>query len=42
MRVPGTVVTSDGAQARAFAGEISRPVVYKSMSTGVVAEQDTP
>lgn len=41
MRVPRTVVTSDGEQAHAFAREIGRPVVYKSMSTGVVADQDT-
>lgn len=38
--VPRSLVTNVGVQAREFAAEVREGFVYKSLSTGVVAEQD--
>lgn len=38
--VPPSLVTNVGAQAREFAAEVGSALVYKSLSAGVVAEQD--
>ncbi len=40
LSVPRSLVTNVGAQARAFAAEVGGRLVYKTMSTGVVTEQD--
>ncbi len=40
LNVPPCLVTNIGAEARKFAAEIGGDLVYKSLSTGVVAEQD--
>lgn len=40
-RVPRSLITTVGAEARAFAAEIGgHGVIYKSLSTGIVTEQD--
>lgn len=40
LNVPPSLVTNIGAEARKFAAEVGGDLVYKSLSTGVVAEQD--
>lgn len=40
LSVPRSLVTNVGARAREFAAEVGGALVYKSLSTGVVAEQD--
>ncbi|MGQ0776567.1 MAG: hypothetical protein ACT4NY_19430 [Pseudonocardiales bacterium] len=40
LNVPRSLVTNIGAQVREFAAEIGGTFVYKSLSTGVVAERD--
>lgn len=40
LSVPQSLVTNVGARAREFAAEVGGALVYKSLSTGVVAEQD--
>ena len=40
LNVPRSLVTNVGAQAREFAAEVREGLVYKSLSTGVVTEQD--
>lgn len=40
LSVPRSLVTNVGAQAREFAAEVGGALVYKSLSTGVVTEQD--
>ncbi|MGH3565018.1 MAG: ATP-grasp ribosomal peptide maturase [Pseudonocardia sp.] len=40
LTVPRSLVTSVGTCARAFAAEVGGALIYKSMSTGVVVEQD--
>ncbi|MGH3567148.1 MAG: ATP-grasp ribosomal peptide maturase [Pseudonocardia sp.] len=40
LRVPRSVVTNAGDHVRAFAAEVAGPIVYKSLSTGLVAEGD--
>jgi glutathione synthase/RimK-type ligase-like ATP-grasp enzyme len=40
LSVPRSLVTNVGARAREFAAEIGGALVYKSLSTGVVTEQD--
>ena len=40
LRVPRTLITNDPDDVRKFAAEIDGPVVYKSLSTGLVVERD--
>ncbi|MPZ65358.1 MAG: ATP-grasp ribosomal peptide maturase [Pseudonocardiaceae bacterium] len=40
LTVPRSLVTNIGARVRAFAAEVGGTIVYKSLGTGVVAEQD--
>jgi glutathione synthase/RimK-type ligase-like ATP-grasp enzyme len=40
LTVPRSLVTNVGARAREFAAEVGGALVYKSLSTGVVTEQD--
>ncbi|HET9257796.1 MAG TPA: ATP-grasp ribosomal peptide maturase [Pseudonocardiaceae bacterium] len=40
LNVPPSLVTNSGAEARKFAAEVGGELVYKSLSTGVVAERD--
>ncbi|HSL09316.1 MAG TPA: ATP-grasp ribosomal peptide maturase [Pseudonocardiaceae bacterium] len=40
LTVPRSLVTNVGARAREFAAEVGGVLVYKSLSTGVVTEQD--
>jgi hypothetical protein len=40
LSVPRSLVTNVGARAREFAAEVGGALVYKSLSTGVVAEQN--
>jgi ATP-grasp ribosomal peptide maturase len=40
LSVPRSLVTNVGARAREFAAEVGGALVYKSLSTGVVAEQE--
>lgn len=40
MRVPRSLVTNVGAEVRDFADEVGGPIVYKSLSTGLVVERD--
>ena len=40
LNVPASLVTNDGAQARKFAAEVDGELIYKSLSTGVLTEQD--
>lgn len=40
LSVPRSLVTNIGARAREFAAEVGGGLIYKSLSTGVVAEQD--
>jgi len=40
LRVPPSLVTNQGEQARKFAAEVGGQLVYKSLSSGVVTEQD--
>lgn len=40
LNVPRSLVTNIGARAREFAAEVGGALVYKSLSTGVVTEQD--
>jgi hypothetical protein len=40
MQVPMTIVTDVGDAVREFAAEVGGPIVYKSLSTGLVAECD--
>lgn len=40
LNVPRSLVTNVGAQAREFAAEVGGKIVYKSLSTGVIAERD--
>ncbi|MGH3830688.1 MAG: ATP-grasp ribosomal peptide maturase [Pseudonocardiaceae bacterium] len=40
LNVPRSLVTNVGAQVREFAAEVREGLVYKSLSTGVVTEQD--
>lgn len=40
LNVPPSLVTNLGAEARAFAAEVDGQLIYKSLSTGVVTEQD--
>jgi len=40
MNVPRSLVTNVGARAREFAAEVGGALVYKSLSSGVVTEQD--
>jgi glutathione synthase/RimK-type ligase-like ATP-grasp enzyme len=40
LSVPPSLVTNVGSAARKFAAEIGGPVVYKSLTTGVITEQD--
>lgn len=40
LTVPRSLVTNVGAQAREFAAEVREGLIYKSLSPGVVAEQD--
>jgi hypothetical protein len=40
LTVPRSLVTNAGAQVREFAAEVCEGLVYKSLSSGVVAEQD--
>jgi ATP-grasp ribosomal peptide maturase len=40
LSVPRSLVTNVGARAREFAAEVGGALVYKSLSTGVVTEQD--
>lgn len=40
LAVPRSLVTNIGARARAFAAEVGGAVVYKSLATGVVVEED--
>lgn len=40
LTVPRSLVTNVGAQAREFAAEVREGLIYKSLSPGVVAEED--
>jgi ATP-grasp ribosomal peptide maturase len=40
LRVPRSLVTNVGAQARKFAAEVGEGIVYKSLAPGVVTERD--
>ncbi len=40
LNVPRSLVTNVGSRAREFAAEVGGALVYKSLSTGVVTEQD--
>lgn len=40
LNVPPSLVTNSGAEARKFAAEVGGELVYKSLSSGVIAEQD--
>ncbi|MGH3622315.1 MAG: MvdC/MvdD family ATP grasp protein [Sciscionella sp.] len=40
LNVPPSLVTNNGAEARKFAAEVDGELIYKSLSTGVLTEQD--
>ena len=40
LSVPSSLVTNVGAEARKFVAELGGPVVYKSLSSGVITEHD--
>lgn len=40
LNVPRSLVTNLGSRARQFAAEVDDALVYKALSTGIVAEQD--
>ncbi len=40
LNVPRSLVTNMGSRAREFAAEVGGRLIYKSMSTGVISEQD--
>lgn len=40
LRVPRTLITNSADEVRRFADEVGGPIVYKSLSTGLVVESD--